>query len=377
MLLEISIVTIPCNQDSWTLAATASKALQLSEERLKGAPLISVPESSNTATVESAEINSNQEEEKMSKNLQVANNETAAETAAADPAAGAVEIPAEETAAAADPAAGVVAAETTESKGVGDQAPAAEPMTVLSRANAALKAFEDRRKAAEETKQAPQILEVNTKGLFAEEQAKRQPTLWDLFDILCAVKWQLMDRKWAMEWVDGVEDNFDYVGEYRVACQEFAEAAVKSFAYYGGFELPAAESSESSVDGDESITDEIISNALDLQKSYEVFAGIYEKSAGENKTTLKSIGDEMIALAEKAGIPLGRGGAEVVAGGEVSEDVIRKSQVFLDTETRAKTAEAEAGRLKTELEVATAGLRTAVEVVEKVAQQPLPTGSRA
>jgi phage head maturation protease len=375
-LLEISIVTIPCNQESWTLAATASKALQLAEnaqiltkaaESIPSAtPVLAAKKVVSEATPtdeESAEINTKKEvEENMSDKNQIA--AQGAETVVENQEVPAAAAPVVETE---EPAAETVPAEAA--------APSEESKNAMPRTIAAMKAHSDRRAAAEESKTAPEVPQVVTKGLFAEEQAKRQPTLWDLFDILYSVKWQLMDRKWAFEWVDvdDIVDDYDYVGEYNTACQEFADAAVKSFVYYGGFKVDADAALDTNGDG---ITDDTISNAFDIQKSFEVFAELFTKSPEENKQKMLTIGEQFVELAKGAGIPLG---AEATATAEVSEpteEVIRKSQVFIDTDARASEAEKRADTAESELEVAKAGLATALEVIEKINRQPLHIGSR-
>ena len=368
-LLEVSIVTIPCNQQSWTFAATASKALQLAENTqilTKAAEEIPAADQVLAANEESAEINTKKEvEENMSDKNQVAGQ--GAETVEENQ-----EVPA-------------AAAETVETavEGTEETVPAEsaetaeESKTAMPRTVAAIQVHADRRAAAEESKTAPEVSAVVTKGLFAEEQAKRQPTLWDLFDILYAVKWQLMDRKWAMEWAGDISgapaDDYDYVGEYNTACAEFADAAVKSFVYYGNFNTTVDAALDYDGDG---VTDDTVSNALDIQKSFEVFAELFSKSPDDNKQKMLTIGEEFIGLAKSAGIPLGVETAVKTDGDGVTEEIVRKSQVFLDTESRATTAEKRAEDAETELGVAKAGLATALEVIEKINRQPLQIGQR-
>lgn len=322
-LLEISIVTIPCNQDSWTLAATASKALAIAE----------------AITNKSDEVIMNENTE----NIEIGETETV------------IEVP--------------EAVEETEKH-------AEHPQTkTLSVMNSHLA----RRKAAEETNIAAEITDVITKGLFVEEQAKRQMSLWDLFDILCSVKWALIDRKWAMEYAD-VQDDFDYVGAFSEAASEFASAAAKSFAYYGGFVMDdIGEADEVSNDIDLAINgemdsdEETMKNALSIKKSFEVFAELYKQLPAEQQPTLLSIGNEIIDLAKTAGIIVA---SEADSSATPTDEVIRKSQVFLDAETRAKTAEAEIENLTQELEVAKAGLETATEAIGFYNRQPLQIGQR-
>ena len=317
-LLEISIVTIPCNQDSWTLAATASKALAISE-----------------ATAN-----------KQIENEVIMNEKTEA---------------IEETA----PAVG----EEIEKTPAGE--PVVNPQILTINA---MNAHLARRKASDETGEPPEITEVIAKGLFVEEQSKRQPGLWDLFDILCSVKWNLMDRKWATEYA-GIKDDYDYVAEFGIACTEFAAAAQRSFAWSGGFEMPGEEAESSDDLASDAIADdeETMKNALSIQKSFQAFAEIFVQMPVEQKPTLKSIGSEIIELAQKAGIPVA---AEAVESAAPTDEFVRKSPIFLEAEIRAAKAEADVEKLTQQLEVAKAGLETAAEAIGFFNRQPLQIGQR-
>lgn len=339
-LLEVSIVTIPCNQDSWTLAATASKALKLAENNQKS--LMPVESGSDSEP----EINSIEKgETEMSKTQ-----------------------PAEK---------GATETTNTLFPRTTDAVNASKELRVqvesISEANP-----ENSKDLIAKALQSMFSSPVKVKGLFVEEQAKRQPTLWDLFDILCSVKWQLMDRKWVMEWTD-LEDDYDYVGEYNVACQEFAEAAVKSFVYYGGFATDADTALDSDGDG---ITDEVISNALEIEKSFQSLAETFRKTTDEAaKKSLGEIGTNLLEVAAKAGIPLpvaAEAAQNESATQEPDAELVQKSTVFIEMKTRAEAAETKAAETEktleetqTELEIAKAALKVAVEATGSVLRQPL------
>ena len=338
-LLEVSIVTVPCNQDSWTLAATASKALALAESYAKSHS--SIPAIEKSAANQEEIMTDEKKKDAGTENAETAENvETveAAETAAEDaPVEKAVIAP-------------------------------------FALSIAAKNLHEARRAEAERTKTAPEILEISAKGLFVDEQAKRQPTLWDLFDILCAVKWQLMDRKWAIEQAD-VADDFDYPAEYKTACEEFSAAAVKSFAYYGGWDMPvdpAAEGGEPASIVETAIDDdETVSNALDIEKAFEDFAGNVSALPLENREKMFAIGKMFVEAAKSAGIPLGFETDNASVTHEPAEEIIRQSAVYADAEKRAADAEEKAAALRQENEIAKAALEVAVEAINQANGQPL------
>lgn len=308
-LLEISIVTIPCNQDSWTLSAKAAAAI-VNASRLSS--------SGSDAT----KTNSLKSEKKTMPN----------------------------------PATAVA----------------------LPRATAAMKKHFERQAAHTATKTLPEVMEVATKGLFADEQAKRKPTLWDLWDILCSVKWNLMDRKWAMSWVDGVADDFDYVGEFKIACEEFAVAATASFAYWGGFEVDMIDSEvEDGMEGE--VTEDVIENALELENAFTKFAeGFTTDSASPALSEqMKGIASNMLEVAAKIGVPF-PGITATLEVAETSTEQIEKSVSFLEMKKRFEESEQknlelakELTETKEHLEIAKAGFETALEVQEQLMKQPL------
>lgn len=339
LLLEISIVTIPCNQQSWTLAASASKALRRAEEAMLS--------NQDTETKEKTMSDKKETVKKGGAPEGVETNEPA--------------VAAGETQISEDPV-GDQTVETvtapTESKGF-----FARTLAAIQATLAAKKAFDD-----QGTK--PEIREISVKGMFNVELEKRKPSLWDLFDILCTVKWQLMDRKWAIEWTD-LEDDFDYVGEFRTACEEFASAAVESFAYYGGFETGAEDASA------DTATADTVSNALEVEKSFKILSEAIKEAKDENvQKQLREIGASMLEVAKSAGILFpdanpAEGSAETVPAAELTEEEIRKSTVFTEIESRAQKAESDLAKANEDLEIAKAGLEAANAALQMQLRQPL------
>lgn len=331
ILLEISIVTIPCNQDSWTLAATASKALRRAEHALANKQKSIIPETGETMTQE---------------NQTKPEGETKEEAAAGQPAVTQTteETTAEET---------VVPAE----KGL------------FTRTLAAVAATFAAKKIFDEGGAKPEVRTISAKGMFAAELAKRKPSLWDLFDILCTVKWQLMDRKWAIEWTD-LEDDFDYVGEFNIACHEFAEAAVESFTYYGGFSTDVDAALDTDGDG---VTDKTLANAVEIEKSFQNLSELITQATDETlRKNLREIGASMLEVAKGAGIRF----PESAVTGEnapaaVTDEEIRKSSIFIETEARAVKAESDLAEANQTVEAAKAGLEAANVVLKTQLRQPL------
>lgn len=329
-LLEISIVTIPCNQQSWTLAATASKALALAESK-------NLP-SDDSGNSEPAPVLL--KTKTIEENMSDKNTEIVPAPASADEQI----IENVETAPA---EAGAPAEAVTE------ESAAVEAKSPFSLMKAAIAEIEQARAAGS------RLPDIAVKGMF-NDILSEEPTFWDLTDILGCIKWRLYYQKQNLEAAGGT-DFQAIIDAWDEAVAEFVVALKKSFLYWGKF------------DQTEAVSDTVVSNALDIQKSFTVFAELFTKSPEENRPTLEAIGKELIELASKAGIPIGR---ETGVPEAAEEEMIRKSQIFLDADTRAKQAESRVGELEQELEVAKAGLETATEALEYVNRQPLHIGQR-
>lgn len=372
-LLEVSIVTIPCNQDSWTLAATASKALHLSRIHETSSATAQDQEHSPvekghaaSEAIPPAEINPVQSEETMSIETQKESSEeitaaeiAPAETAPAESAQTVEESTAEtaETIAAEAPAATVsevteVADPVTDTASPTDVAAVAAPKSYFP---VSAKTVADIIAANLAGTTLPAVV---SKGLF-NDILNEEPTLYKLFDILNSVRYTLLHQKWALE-AANVTEFGDILASWNEALSEFEAAAVKSFLFWGRFDVESED------------VDDVASYALDLEKSFLTFAEAVKAASDEDKPKLAAIGQTFIETAKSIGIPLG--GAEASsaeATQSVTEDVIRKSAVFQESEQRLIKAETDLNTVTTELEVAKTALETALEVNQRLLGQPL------
>lgn len=319
-LLEISIVTIPCNQDSWTMAATAAKALRIAEKSLQTVEFSQTVENITPELPATAENLIEKGNETMNTN-EVTNE---------------IETPGTE--------------ETVETA----VTPAVK--TFFTNTLAAMTAAKDLRERIDAGEKDIVFEPVSTKGMFNEILAQ-EPTLWDLFDILCTVKWRLMSEKWNLEYL-GVTDFSQILTNWDEALDEFKVAAIASFKYWGEF------------GSDDTEIEKAVADAVALEKSFLDLSGMIEKSTDENvQKSLREIGASMLDVAAKAGIAFPE--TETAGAVEVSPEAVRKSPVFIEIEQRAVKAEADLIEVQKQLETAKAGLELATSIVKNMASQPL------
>lgn len=319
--LECSIVGMPCNRQSWTNSARKSldehiRQIEIQEKEVSNQIKDQTPEAAETEIEQIQDVTAEKSETAGAQTL-------VAETAAAEE----------------------VTVETA--------APELMPRT-----KAAIAAFEAFK--ANPTGEPSQIFGKVEKGLF-NEILNQEPSLWDLWDILCSVKWNLMSRKWNLDQVKATTGYDEILAEWALALAEFADAGMKSFAFWGEFPSAAAEA-------------KAIENALAVEKSFDSFAALYENAGDEFKPTLKGIGEQIAQKAQSLGlIP-----AAQVAQADASEDAIRKSQIFIDMEQKAteadtamKAAVTRAETAETNLNIAKTGLEIANALLAQKAKEPL------
>lgn len=361
-LLEISIVTIPCNQDSWTLAAKARKALNILESRFlrpeqNGKNFAADAGTPETAinTLEGKQMSQENETPKTAeKNVATETViETSVEPVKEETETGLItpaETATEET---------IIEALVKETETVETENTAPAEKSYFPRTMAAITAA----KAVRQQIDSGEIVElqaVAVKGLFNEILAQ-EPNLWELYDILCEVKWNLMSQKWNLEYL-GQTDFSEILNSWDEALDEFKAAAKVSFQYWGNF--PDSESE----------TETVLSNAAAIEKAFKDLSELIERSSGETaQSDLRRIGASIYGVAKQAGIVFPF--AEVSLPGDnlpvIADDAVRNSKIFTETQTRAENAETELGKVRKQLETAKAGLELANTLLEKVAKQPL------
>lgn len=332
--IEHSIVGVPCNREANTIAATASKALELSQllnHEADEAPMKTeqksadeAPETVETATEESSEAVSTEE-----------TSADEAEQAPVEEAPAEPETPAEEA------------------------APAAEEKSLFSRSTAAFERFKALVDEVTESKVAKTKAELPIpviKGLFADRL--EHPPFWDLFDILCDVRWNLLSQIWNLQYA-GETDFSEVEAAWAESLSEFMAAAIDSFSFWS---IPQADS--------ESAKSMSREDALEIEATMKGLAGVIAKTAdAELLAEFRDVGSSLIEIASKGGIEIPT---------KTVEFDVTKSKEFTDMATRAETAEAKVKELSTtleetqgNLEVAKAGLDVAVEALEADMRKPL------
>lgn len=336
-LLEVSIVTIPCNQDAWTIAATASKALALLAEN-------PIPNQFNP--VFNAENSINKEEimlEEKEKGVDAENVDVSTESTTDS---------VEETASGETQP--EVVDETTESVAAETEPEARAEKSFFPRTLATILAV----KSAMESGQSLTV----EKGLF-NDILNQKPSLWKLYDILSDVKWRLCSQKWALEQA-GVTDFSELITAWDEALQEFCVAAKDSFLYWGDFPVV--------VEVEDDDLELASPEAIAIQKSFDVFAEVLKKEDAKTNPTLQQVAKDFVSAAKSAGLLPDNQEVVVSAIPGITDEFIRQSQLFTDLETRTKAAEEELETVKKELDVAKVSLEAAAEVIEEFSQEPLP-----
>lgn len=316
--LELSIVGISCNRESQNLWASASKALALALKKSISAdePLNNEGENEEmkTEVIETAVAEKSVEAEETQPNLVVIGNGDAGQT---------VNILARSIA-------------------------ARERVVVLNEQIA----------KNETTEERPMPI---TKGLF-NEILEQEPTFWELCDILCEVKWELIYQKNRLAYL-GQTDFSSLLESWNEALEEFKIAQTSSLKYWG--EFPDS-------------TNDVVSLSLDIEKSLTSLLGAKEKASDEElQKQLHETGERIIALAKSNGLI-----KDSVSNEELipTDEQIQKSTVFQDLKTKTATQETEITELKKKLEdteqnyeIAKAGLTAANEALRQNLRQPLVT----
>ncbi len=337
--IEVSIVGVPCNRESKTMTATATKALKIA--------------------------NLSNEDDPM----KIEKSETEA------PAAEVTETEQAETPATAAPGTEIPAAEPakTEDAPAETEAAATEEKGFMPRTRAAIAKFKAMVAEVTESKVAKTIAEMGnivTKGMFADMVA--HPSFWDLVDILMDVRWALKYQLWNLQYA-GETDFSEIEAAWAEALDEFKVAAVDSFNFW---EINAGHDPEDG--GDDDIVSMSLEEATQMEASIKHLAGLIE-SVPEQADELRTIGTSLLEIAAKGGIPLPVPAAKETEPITATIEVdVTKTEKFLEVATRAETAEAEVERLekelsetKEELELSKAGLTTAVEAVNMRLREPL------
>ena len=314
--IEHSIVGVPCNRESKTMAASASKAL-------------------------STALKSKGTEEFM-------DNDTKVETA--------------------DEIKDVATEETKEAA-----APASEEAPVILFARSltmgeTLSAIVAAKAAGTEL---PVVEPIVVKGMF-QEILEREPSFWELMDILNEVRWNLGYSAYLLK--EGGSTDFSAIlADWSEALDEFKAAALTGFPAW--YDFAAADTSSKSI--------EALAVAVELEKSFQSLISVKELATDEETTKqLIAVGASILELAKQAGIPMEVPAVDVKAATASDVDVTA-TKAFKEVATRAETAEARVKELETklsgteeDLEVTKAGLKAAVEATNAALREPLHEGGK-
>lgn len=316
--LELSIVGISCNRESQNIWATASKALQLAMKNEISAeePLIEGDTEMNKETLETAEKSENIETTEIEKTVQ---------TEESNP-----------------PVAVVI--------GVGD----VNVANILARSLAAMGRVEvlNQQIAKGETiEERPMPI---TKGLF-NEILEQEPTFWELCDILCEVKWELIWQKNRLAYL-GQTDFSNILSAWDETLDEFKAAQTSSFKYWGEFDTVVAET---------------ISNALQIEKSLKSLLEV-QTSDEEVQKQLHETGIRILAVAKKLNLV-----EESVTELIPTDEQIQKSGVYQALKNKSEQEIADLSKKLEEseqnYEIAKAGLTVANEALRSGLREPLVT----
>jgi len=330
--IEVSIVGVPCNRESKTMTATATKALELSN-----------------LSIEAEEIPMKTELEKSAEEA------AAAAATEAAPIEAAPEVPVEEVPVEEAPV------ETVEET-VAEENPATEEKALMPRTTVAMERYKAMVQEVKESKVAKSKAEmpkVEAKGMFADRV--EHPSFWDLFDILCDCYWTLLGQVWNLQYA-GETDYSDIEAAWAECLAEFQAANIDSFNFW---KIPSGDDTSKSI----SLS---LDEAATIEATAQKIAGLIETAEDENAAAeFKQIGKSLFDIAVKSGIPMP----------EIKTDVefdVTKTKEFTDMATRAETAEAKAkeleatlGEAQEDLEVTKAGLKAAVEATNAALRQPL------
>ena len=122
---------------------------------------------------------------------------------------------------------------------------------------------------------------IVVKGMFNDILAQ-EPTLWELYDILWEVRWQLSYQVWNLQAL-GQTDFTEILALWAEALDEFKAAAITSFMFWNDIA-----NAELEIETD----DEMLSNALELEKSLKAVAGAIESATDHDaRKHLRAAGD--------------------------------------------------------------------------------------
>lgn len=341
-LLEISIVGIPCNQDAWTIAATASKALQRRRAAL---------------------VDGDQFEDEAEKAMEIEKQAEEIETAAEE--IGTTEPVDTETAVAADEGSDVTPEEAADD-------------TPFPLAQAAQRHYAELRaevEAGREEKSAS--LPATSKALFAD--LKDHPKFWDLIDILWACYWEHDYQVWYIQYT-GETDYSEVEAEWAACLQEFAAAQIDSFHFW---KIPSTDGAKSLTLEEAEKTAEFITDLAAL---------IAKTEDSEKIAALREIGESILKAATEAGLPLPNAPTvnvevEAKVSPELEERLMKAEQAgkdlasallrIADLEKELGDAQENLSKSQEELEIAKAGIQANTEAMKRLARQPLGVGRSA
>lgn len=203
------------------------------------------------------------------------------------------------------------------------------------------------------------LSELSIKGLFNEAMAKRKPSPWTLWDVLCTVVYKLARLKDANVSAGVEDDDFDYKAALQTAIAEFGAALEESFAYHFNWEKESDAS--------------VASYSVQVKAALETLQKKYESTEDEaSKNAITETGQQLLEIAAKMGI---QRVAQTASPAEISDDVIRKSAIYAQLDAKLKTAESERDAANTETEKWKAIASLSKSALEKYASQPLESSA--
>lgn len=354
--IEHSIVGVPCNRESLTMTATASKALALYEatddmETVATATTetdIPVEKTADTAAVAPA-VEASEAATETAEQTSASTDETPAEVVD-EPVVAETDTVAAEAPTAEDVA--EPSAETVEEAVAAEEAPSTK---AFPRTAAMIEKIKQIRAIAElDSTVKVEAPAVAVKGMFNDK--KDHPSFWDLVDILCEVRWSLQWR------LDSVRNDESEVAEvlslYAEAFDEFKIAALDSFTFWNDIDTEKAAS----------FTAADIENAIELEKGLAHVAELTESVANtEAAEQMRTIGKNLVEIAAKMGIPMPTGISDITQHEDFQAVATLAKHLGADNERLEK----ELAEMQANYEGAKAGLAAAVEAIDTRMREPL------
>ncbi|MBK8147465.1 MAG: hypothetical protein IPK58_04445 [Acidobacteria bacterium] len=186
---------------------------------------------------------------------------------------------------------------------------------------------------------------VVVKGNVQRHPAQ-EPTLWELYDILWEVRWQLSYQVWNLQAI-GQTDFSEILSLWAEALDEFKAAAIISFRFWNDI---------ADADLEIETDDEMLSNALELEKSLKSVAGAIESATdGDARKHLRAAGERIIELAKSIDIlpEDSAAGAPQIPEADQTEEMRKQ---LADAETREADLRTRLDEANGDLEIAKAGL---------------------